>query len=243
VLTASEPRGREELESAVNVSHVSLVRNLDGLEERGWIVADGRQYRITPWGEMVVADLDRLLDTAEVTRTLSEVLGPLPGAQFDAEMEWFRDATVVRAEGADPLRPVRRWETVIRDASLDRLRIALGAIIPRTLRLAGEEQRDHACAFVFDQKAMRFVTGEADLRPRLVDVLEAGHDVYCYDGDLAFNLAVADGPVLLGFDHEDGGPRALIESEDDRVREWATAQFAEDRSAATGIEPDALSTV
>jgi predicted transcriptional regulator len=72
-------------------------------------------------------------------------------------------------------------------------------------------------------------------------VLDAGHDIYRYDGDLEYNLAIADSIVLLGFDHEDGGPKAVIESTNERVLGWVKETFERYRCEAVPIGPNALS--
>lgn len=240
---AARPRSREELESAVGVSTVSLVRNLRGLEDRQWIASSGRQYRITPWGRMIVNDFDALIETAKTTRKLSRAIEDTSFDRSAPEMRWFRDSTVTLAETADALQPVRRWEEVTDDESVGDLRIALGSVIPRTIRKAYNEGRNQNrdCELVFDQNVMGFISENAGLRSWLLDVLDAGHDIYRYDGGLEYNLAIADSIVLLGFDHEEGGPKAVIESTNERVLGWVEETFERYRCEAVPIGPNALS--
>ncbi|MFB6270365.1 MAG: hypothetical protein ABEH83_10495 [Halobacterium sp.] len=88
---------------------------------------------------------------------------------------------------------------------------------------------------------MSWFVSDADRRDTLAALLDAdGVSVYAYDGDVPVPFGITDDVVFVGVESEEGAPAALVESTDDRVRDWAIDVFESRRAAADELRPSDL---
>jgi len=107
----SELRNRQAdartLVDTLDVPHSTVQRNLNKLEERGWIdVTLDRSYYATPVGEMVLDALDGLLGTVQSLDGLAAFVDCVAFDQFGFDLEALSDASVVVADEKTPSAPL-----------------------------------------------------------------------------------------------------------------------------------------
>lgn len=228
VLTAlaDRPRSRTALEELTDVSRTTVGRSLQGLEERGWVVGDGREYRATEPGAFVAAGVESLVDRIDVERALRDVWDLLPTGESGFGLEACRDAVVTVARTDDPYAPLNRWVELL-DAS-DRLRFVgsdVGLVEP-----CREELR-------------RMILG--GMRAEVVDPPEharhvlSTHPEFCeavfgsenlallvHEGLPEYGLGILDDRVTVcGYHPEDGTVRVVVDTDAADVREWAESTY------------------
>ncbi|MEF8757735.1 MAG: hypothetical protein V5A23_07780 [Halobacteriales archaeon] len=228
---------KDELVERVDAARVTVSRNLDRLSDRGLVTASGRVWRLTPLGAFLAEDFLTAVETAGIAGHLTPVLRRLPPAAFDLDPEALSDARVTVASAAHPYAPVdRHGETVM---AADRVRMLLPAVSPRLMDESAELLRDGALEMELVVSASVAATFRSDLTDRLTDLRSTGNfEVYEVGGAVPFYLGLVDGDVQIGVSDDDGIPRAIAESDADRVRSWAEATYESYRTAAEPWNPD-----
>lgn len=224
---------RDELRDRVSVSRTTLQRNLDTLEQRGWITSTGREYRITWAGELVVEQFVELVEVVAATRRLAPILERVPPDEFDLDVDHLADGDVVLPESGDPHAMLTRHVDAL--ATMDEARATLpftGLHAHETVheRVVDEGAR---AELVVEPAVLEVFRSNPQYAPLFEEMLETGRlDVFVHEDPFPFGLAVIDGTVQL-LVTEDGQPRALLETDSGDVRGWAERKLDEYRAAAT----------
>ncbi|MFB6172369.1 MAG: helix-turn-helix transcriptional regulator [Haloarculaceae archaeon] len=226
---------RDELRDVADASRTTVQRNLDALEERGWIASSAREYRATPCGALVVEELCGLLETVGVAVQLQTGLQWLPRGALDFDLRHLADARVTVATASDPYAPVNRYAQTLEAAT--RFRGVVSSVGFDALRTVdGTADRDWTV--VLDADALETLQTTAAYAAAFASSVQAESvDLYVYGGGVPFSLGLVDGRVEIGVEDDEGMPRALIETESERVREWAAETVADYRQQAERYDP------
>lgn len=232
----SGPVTQRELRDRLDVSRRTVSRSLRTLQDREWIESDGNTYRLTTRGRRIVAEFTDLMETVRRTEELAEFLRWFPADVDAPDFLDVTDAVVTASSDADPYAPARTQTQILYDA--DRLRVLLPATdLESTETLTAEiTGRDLEIESVVSPGVAATLTS-AEFAPLIREQLEIGRaSILVADEALPFYLGLADdGRVQIGLADEEGIPRALLETTDERVRTWAEDVYREYRSAATPI--------
>jgi predicted transcriptional regulator len=212
-------------------------RNLDALEERGWITSnEGGEYRITPCGEMIVDDFVSLLDTFELANELAEFFRWMPSEAFDLDPRALADAQVTVANSHDPYAAVNKHVEVLKTTTKFR------ALLPVVGRDALEVRwRQHQRAEIQDNIVVS--TGVADVlesdssySSMVNDMLESEClEIHTHEEELPYFIGIYDELLHIGVGDGEGVPRALVETDSREVRDWAERKFEQYRMQATPL--------
>jgi len=99
----TEPLGRAELQQQAAVERVTLGRILSDFEDRGWVRKTGREYALTPTGEMIVGDFEQLLTTVTAAQKLDSVVQWLPTEEMPFDLRHLGSADITL-----PIKPTPR---------------------------------------------------------------------------------------------------------------------------------------
>ena len=231
-LLAGEPRTPGELAAETDASRKTVRRALGRFEEFGWVRRTDRRYEVTEPGRAVADRAHNLLGTVDAAATLCPVARWLP-ASFDIDVGDLADVRVTVPETADTAAPARRMVEVIAEA--ETVRAVAFAVAPGAVEATRHSDR---VDLVLAPEAVAFVADDPELRPQFRTMLAAGWGVRRFDGDLAYNLVVADETVMVGLVDESGAPSGLVESTDEDVREWADEQFEHYHDRAEPLDPE-----
>lgn len=234
---AEGPRERTDIEDALGVSRVTAKRILDDFEARGWVVREGRTYRITPLGDTLASAFEELLETVSTTRTLSTVLPWLPDS-FDVDLRRLSEVRVTIPSPSDSVAPVRRSSELMRQAR--EVRGLATGIAPETLQVNRDRVvgGDQSFEVVFSEGVLEVVRSDSRMTRWLREILEAGGRAYVHE-DVAYMLGEFDREtVVLGLNDPAGAPRAVLESDDEAMLEWFGRQFETHRSEARPLDAE-----
>lgn len=230
---------RRDLEEATGVSRPTLSRILDDFETRGWVEATGRHYALTPLGAYVTAEFTDFVDRMRVDGTLADVVEYLPDAGFDFDLACLASAEVVRPAKTDALAPtthiVRRLEAA------DRVQVLTYTVLADAFEACHRAtlEGDLEVEVVFDAETLATLAAD----PRSVEqarrMLETGRvGIYQAARPVPFVLIIPDDEVVvICLSGPDGTPRAVIDTADDTVRDWAASTFAGFRDDAVRLDP------
>ncbi|MFB6139767.1 MAG: helix-turn-helix transcriptional regulator [Halosimplex sp.] len=226
------PASQRDLRDRVDASRSTLSRALAALEERGWVEQSGGAYELTPKGGVVAEEFLGLLESIRAVDRLSTFLEWFPYAEFDVDVARFREADVTTASPSDPYAPAREQTQLI--DQVERFRGFLPSLDIEGTRVVHDRitEGSFEAEIVLSADAEATVeSGEfADLFRE--QVATGRLTVHVVDGELPFYLGLADGLAQVGVEDDEGFPRALLETTDPAVVDWATDVYDSYRDRA-----------
>lgn len=230
------PLDRRVLRDRFDVARTTLQRNLDALAERGWVRETDAGYVATPAGAAVARDLATLRDTMDAAGRLRPVLQWLPDDALDLDLHALADADVVTADSSDPYAPVDRHVDALERA--DRVRALLPAVGLRAMAAARERVRADGSEYdlVVEPGVADTLRHDPGYAAGVDELVASGQvAVRVHDGEIPYYLGLLDDAVQLGVSDATGMPRALLESDDATVRDWASGVYDEYRADADPV--------
>jgi len=232
-LLKSEPATQRDLRARLDASRTTVSRALSSLVERDWVEESGGTYRLTSPGRAITGAFTDLLATVEAVDELAPFLRWFPADVDAPDFLGADDVAVTYATEADPYAPAREQTGILHTA--DRLRILLPAIDRDSTETLVEQvtERGLEVETVVSPAVEATMESEA-FAPLIRETLRTGRStVLVAPEPVPFYLGLADdGRVQVGLADEEGFPRALLETTDEAVREWATALYREYRTEA-----------
>jgi predicted transcriptional regulator len=219
---------QRELRTQLDASRTTIARSLRSLEERGWVTNDGDGYRLTRIGAAIGGEFSGVLDTVRRVEELSEFLQWFPTDEFAPDFVDVDDAAVISASEGDPYAPGRKQTDILRTA--DRLRMLLPSVDLEGTKTIAEQVTEHGLeAETIVSSDLEEILESTDFAPLLREKIETGRStVLVSRTELPFYLGLADdGRVQIGVEDDEGFPRALLETTDDGVRDWADGLYRE----------------
>lgn len=228
------------LAERTDIPRSTLRRTLTEMVERGWIerTLDG-EYVLTAPGERVATETERYLDAVSAIRTLGDAVAWLPDDELTVDLRHFSDATVRRPEpnavsapstvATERLREATEFDCLVNTLpSLGFERVMIGGVVD------GGLTTNH----VITDGELAALRRHPDRLSCWQTYVEAGANLYCYEGSIPCNLLVIDETVFV----LDRQPDALegIECTNPRVREWATDLIDDYREAAERLDAAAF---
>lgn len=233
-LAADPDRTERDLRDRLPHSRSTVHRALAALVDRGFLAEDPTGYTVTTSGEIALEAFDDATETLAAATRLQPFLRHVPREDFDADLRWFADAEVTVGTPSNPLAMVERHAEALADTADFR------AVLPLTGRHPYEVQhrrtldgRMEGVHVVAPGVAETFATAFADITRDLFET--DAFELYVTDEPIPYFLGLLDDTVQLGAD-SGGDPVALVETDDPRVREWATDRFEAYRRSADPAE-------
>lgn len=235
-LVEHEELHRDALYDATDVSRTTLTRNLDSLEEEGWIRESGCTYRITPCGELVATEVLDLLETTRVAKQLQDALRYIPVSELELDLRHLRDADVWVAEPGDPYAMINRHVQTIRNMDRGRGLLRVTGLHAHEAAHEAIHERGAEAELVVIPEVAETLTSKPAYISVVEEMRETGRlDLFVCEGEVPFSLAIIDDTVQIVAD-EDGEPRALVETDAEEVRAWAEDYYEKYRRQATPID-------
>lgn len=212
---------RGTLEDATGIPRTSVDRAVNELEDRGWITRtpDG-EYTSTEAGERIVAESTSFIEAIQAIRILGDAVAWLPHEELTIGLHHFAQATVRRPEPNAMAAPTRFATGLMQEAT------EFACLVNTPPSLAFEEAMMNRVSegrmttnHVITDGEFDTLLQDEDRAARWEDYIEAGADLYCYDGRIPCNLIVIDETVLI-LDRQPQAPEG-IESTNPVVRSWA----------------------
>lgn len=243
---ADGPRTRREIHDTTGISQPTLGRILGGFEERGWAAKNGseigREYALTPLGELIIDEFTSLLDTAATVRELRSVVEQLPFDEMDFDRSLLRKTSITSATPDDPLAHMRRQNELAEDA--EHVRTLCSAFSPRAV----EAQQDRMLngvntgEAIIETGALGKLDDHPELAQAMAELVDLGQLIlYAYDGTVPLMLDLFDDTVGIVPLDDDGMPAGtFIESDNPRISTWARDLFESYKKQANSLEPAEL---
>lgn len=222
-----------ELRAELPLSRSTISRGLDSLAELGWVDDGSERVELTPTGRLVIEAFSELAKAMSTTEELSPFLKWFPLSEFELTVEDLRDSELTVAADGDPLAPARTQTDLVRSTPRFRGRFPSldlsGTELVHERIVAGEFEAE----IIVSAAVAETIHGER-FEPLFGEMLSTDRLTVHIVDEVPFYLGLgADERTQIGVEDDDGLPRALLESDNETVREWATALVAESRRSST----------
>lgn len=163
---------------------------------------------------------------SEAVRRLGEAVEWLPTDELSIGLYHFNDAIVKRPENDDPMEVIDYFTDQIRDASEIRVLTHLAPPEPFATSMRDGFDTDRLNGtFVLTGELVEYLRRRSAREERWRAYIEAGADVYRYEGDIPCNLLVIDERVFIKSSRSDSVKLSYAEpivSDNETVWAWAT---------------------
>lgn len=220
---------RDELSS----SRSTITRTLSALAERDWVEQSNGAYELTPQGRIVADALDMLVDTVQATDDFSTFIRWFPYGEYDVDIDQFRGAEITVSTEPDPYAPSRKHAALLQEA--EHFRMVLPSIDLQVVRTTAERVTagDMTIELIVSPGMEETIVGDEFAAAIRTQMEAGGMTVLVADEQVPFYLGLSDGEtVQVGVEDDDGFPRALVESDDESLREWTEEVYDSIRESA-----------
>lgn len=223
---------RRTLADAIEISRPTLSRILDDFEEYGWVLRKGQRYEATQLGTFVNREFLRMIERFKAVDNLRAVAQWFPEEGFGFDLSRLSTATTVLPSKEDAMATMSHIASRVESA--DRVRSLSYSMLPYQ-KVVKDGQLFEA---IFNPAALDIMKGDPKMRTWAHEILSSGNSaIFRSDGDLPYVLVITDDITNLCLSGDDGSPRAVIDTEDQNIREWAEDAFESYRSTATPLDP------
>lgn len=235
---------RSEIEEETEIARTTVGRTINEFEERGWArrTTDGG-YTVTPAGKHVIAELRPFVQSMEVIREFGDLLAWLPIDEVPIDLSHFSDAIVHRPDRADPTSTHAEFTTRMEEAAEFQCLVRIAPPIPLERRMRDAVvDRGMDTKHVITDGELNYLLNDPERVERWQEYINAGANVYRYDGEIPCNLFVFDDTVLIGNTSSDfGEPHVVIESDNEEILSWTQRVIEKYRSEAERLDSSAFS--
>jgi len=239
-----EPRSSGELSDYTGIARTTVSRIVNEFEDRGWAErrSDGK-YATTPAGVYVVNEYKPFLQSMEAIGKLGNLVAWLPTDEVSIDIKHFAEATITRPNPTDPTSAVTDFNARLEGVSEFRCIVGIAPPVQfeREMRDAVVE-RELDTEHVITEEELNYLHNNPERLSRWQKYVEAGANVYCYDGQLPCFLFIFDETVLIfNTKSEYGEPRTAIESTNDTILAWAHQMIEKYRNESKRLDSTAFS--
>jgi predicted transcriptional regulator len=237
---ATAPHVPRAIADETDIPRSTLRRILTETVERGWAERTlNGEYVATRTGEVVAAETGRYVGAIRAIRALGDAVAWLPTEELTIGLRYFEDATVRRPEPNAMSAPSTFATELMREAT----EFACLVNVPPSLAFEqammnsvvdGRLRTKH----VITEGELAVLRENPERSSRWQAYIEAGADLYCYDGPIPCNLLVIDETVLI-LNRQPEAPEG-IESTNPAVRSWAQEVIEDHRKTQNRSTPRRL---
>lgn len=231
----AEPKEKRTLVSDLDCSRSTVDRGIRDLEALDLVAYVDGCYQLTPLGEAVATGVADLAATVDLRLQYEPFLEWMPEDEFDLELELLRDADLVLPEQGDPYAMINRHVTVIEQT--DDLQCVLPVVGLHAYKASHKQIMENGARVeaVVSPEAADTLQSAPEYAKLTEEMAATGrYELHQYDGDIPYFVGLLDDTVQIGVD-EAGEPRALVETDNAEVQDWATATFEEYKQQAAPI--------
>lgn len=224
-----------ELASEVSCARETVHRTLSGLVDRRWVEQEGRTYRATPVGRMVMSRYEELEATVTDAQEYGPFLAEASGAAAEIPEEALCDASVTTSTSENPHAPINRYVSWLGSETVSRFR-GMSPIVSPVFNQAAERVLgpDTAMELVVDESVLDVSEREyPDAFDRAVTLEQ--FTLFLSLDPVQFGMAIVDGDVAVSAYDDGGNVVAMVEGSADTLYEWAEGVYERRRADAEPV--------
>jgi predicted transcriptional regulator len=216
------PKTPSELESESSLSRSTVHRATASLTEQEVLAETDGAFALTGFGRAVAREIVECRRNIVTADRLRPLLDEVDLAEVTFPLDHLADARITRPTEAHTHVAVARIADLLADS--ERIRLFSGVVSPIYLDMAYEEVREGTeVVAIFDRQVVEILFCEYGDDAR--EAARTGRFEVLTDDSCPFELFLCDGTVGVAAHDEAGGLRLFLESDDDRVYEWAESLY------------------
>lgn len=235
-LLATRPRTRRSLGDETGIARTTLDRIVNEFEERNWATrTTNGDYVATPVGQRVATESTNFVGAIQAIQTLGDAAAWLPNDELTIGLHHFKDATVRRPEPNAMSAPTRFTAKLMQEAT------AFACLVNTPPSLGFEDAMVNGVlvgrlttTHVITDRELAVLLEDADRASRWREYVEAGANLYCYEGQIPCNLLVIDDTVII-LDRQPEAAEGIV-SRNEVVRSWAREMIDEYQADAERLD-------
>ena len=225
----AEPKDKRALVDELELSRSTIDRSVRELETQGLVEYSDGTLIVTPVGQLGINGLTELTDTIELGQRLEMFLEWMPMDEFGVDIRLLADADIVVAEPGDPWSMINRHVELIK--KMEECRCFLPFTGLHAQEAAHQQVVEHGAGgeLVVESKIADVHMSEPEYAELSEEIIATGRfDYFECPEELPYALAIIDDTVQIVVSEGDE-PRALLETENDEMRDWAEGRYEEYR--------------
>lgn len=230
-----DPKDKRTLVADLDCSRSTVDRGIRELEALDLVEYVDGGYRMTSLGATVTSGLADLAETVELRLQLAPFLEWAPEDVFDLDLECLDNADLLLPEPGDPYAMINRHVSVLGQAGRIRCVLPLTGLHAHKTAHRQVVENGTEVEVVGTPEVAQTMQSDPDYAGLTNEMADTGRfKIFQYNDDIPYFVGLMDEIVHIGVD--DGGvPRAIVESDDSEVREWAAATFETYRQQADPV--------
>lgn len=227
---------RRECQQRLDISRTTIQRNLDAMEERGWVRETVDGYTLTTSGKHLVTNFGEFAESVQRIHRLQSFLQRVPPREFTVDIRHLDDAEITVASPTDPYAPVERQADRLRTA--EEFRLCTDVLGRNLFEDICRRATSRGCEgeLVLTAGALETLRSDPSYADLYADLTDADRiRLYEYPEELSYALGIIDGWVQISVEDERNRFQALVETDSPRLREWAEKRYAAHRQQAEPV--------
>ena len=242
LLQDGERLDRYEIEEQVEASRRTVIRTLDALTDRGYLVESGDGYQPTSFGSYIAEVYQTFASDTAFAHQLKPVLANVPSDEFDLDPQYLADTEIAVATQGSPYALLDRTLAIRSEAS--QIREVAPFIEKKSVEQLVERienQEAFNVEAVLPVAVIEAVGDHPEYREAHQQIKQSDHvDLYVYPDEVTLPVCIADDTVIICV-LRDEKLYALAVSSHPEVKAWAEQRFQTFREKAQRIEAVDLS--
>lgn len=237
------PFGPSELASACSCARETAHRTLSGFVERGWVERDDGRYRLTPGGEMVLKQYNRLESTVAGADRLSRLLCHAPASFRELPVRLLPTLRLETATRENPHAPIERFRSVLGEDRIVWFRGITPIVSPLINEAVGAVlDHDTDAELLIDESVLRVSESE------YADALGAafsldGFTLLLAADTLDYGLTLLDDHAIVSVYDDTGAVVASVDGANGKFIEWVSDLYERERERARVVDESTLESV
>ena len=220
------PRDKRALVDELPSSRSTVDRGVRELEVHGLVTFTGEGYALTTVGELATSEFRQTERYLQNLVRLRPFLDWTDLTEFDLPVETLSDAELVVSDPNYPAMPSSKHVDHLAQTS------TFAGLLPSLGRHAADSTAERiqegslSCDVVLSRGAAEIFRSKPGFRQWAETALPSDDvEVQVFDDDLPYFLGIYDDVVHIGAEDDNGMRRALVETDDATVRDWAENTF------------------
>ena len=218
---SDQPMEKRELVESLDTSRSTVDRATRELETAGLIEYSEGRYELTSLGRATTTEFDDVLDSIRLRQWLEPFLRWIPEAEFEVELDWFREGDLLVSEPGDPYAMINRHVELLKGLKDGWFLLPFTGLHATEVGYESIVHDNASAEFVVNSSVAETFRSNSEYISIIEEMVATGRvSIFSYGGKLPFALnKINDTVQIISADGDK--PRALVETRDERAMEWA----------------------
>lgn len=231
-----DSQDKRTLVEEVDSSRSTLDRALRELESVGIVTYTEGEYTVTSVGQRLVEDFFGFLERGELAIHFEPFLRWIPSDEFEVDLRWLDDAELVVPAENNPYAMVDKHVQLLKTMEDMRGMLPLTGLHAYETAHESIVEDGATSELIITPGVAEVLTSDPCFAELTEEMIATGRfKLFVYEGPIPYFVGIFDDEIVqIGAD-EDGEPRALVETDRQEIRTWASDTLDNYKQQATAL--------